>query len=119
MMDMMRTIERLGGPECFIVERRDAGTIVNGRHVRAEAYTFKAEGAVQNSDADTIAMLPEGVRTNDIITIWTNAKLRTAEDDKHEADRITVRDVVWEVHQVKTWQREGNFFRAVCVKVGQ
>jgi len=118
-MDLSRTIARLGGNESFCVERRDAGQVINGRHVRAEPRTFKGQGAVQNSDADTIAMLPEGVRTDDVITIWTTTELRTAEDDKHEADKVTVRGVVWEVQQVKTWQREGNFFRAVCVKVGQ
>ncbi len=118
-MDLTRTIERLGGPESFSVERRDAGQVINGRHVRAESFTFLAAGAIQNSDADTIAMLPEGIRTDDVITIWTEQELRTAEDGVHEADQITVRGKVWEVHQVKTWQREGNFFRVVCVKVGQ
>jgi hypothetical protein len=118
-MDLSRTIERLGGSESFCVERRAKGQLVNGRHVRAEATTFNAEGAIQNSDADTIAMLPEGVRKDASITIWTTTQLRTAEDDVAEADRVTARGVVWEVHQVKTWEREGNFFRAVCVKVGQ
>lgn len=119
-MDMSRTIARLGGPESFSVERRDAGEVVNGRHVRAAPRFFNVtDAAVQNSSAKTIAMLPEGVRADDSITIWSPTELRTAKDNAHEADKVTARGEQWEVHTVKNWQREGNFFRCVCVKVGQ
>lgn len=119
MMDLSRTIQRLGGTEPFTVERRNAGQVINGRHVRADARFFKGTGAIQNSDADTIAMLPEGTRADDAVTIWTTAQLRTAKDNAHEADKVTARGDVWEVHAVKTWHREGNFFRCVCVRSGQ
>lgn len=118
-MDLSHTIARLGGSEAFIVERRDAGQIINGRHVRAEPRGFSTSGAIQNSDADTIAMLPEGVGSDDAITIWTTTELRTAKEAVHEADKVSVRDDVWEVHAARNLQREGNFWRCVCIKVGQ
>jgi hypothetical protein len=64
-------------------------------------------------------MLPEGVRTDDAITIWSEVELHTAKDGVREADKVTARDEVWEVHSVRNWKREGGFFKSVCIKVGQ
>lgn len=120
LFDFTSTINALGGPEEFTVSRsRKDGQYVKGRYQKLPPETFCAEGAIQPADADSIRMLPEGVRADTAVNVWTTCELRTARPPNQDADILLIRGEEYEVHMVKDWDFAGGYHKATCVRVGQ
>lgn len=120
MTRLVDTINRLGKQETFQVVRPGAGVRVKGRWERPAPQEFPAVGSVQQADAQTMMMLPEGVRNRETVIVHTDCELQNADvDAQREADQLTIRDRTFEVMLLSDWTREGGFTEAVCVRLGQ
>jgi hypothetical protein len=119
LLDLRGTIARLNGTERFVIERRGKGQIVKGRHLEARAKQIQATGAVQQAEPKAMDMLPEGTRQDETLSVWTTTRVRTARADSHDADILQIRGDRYEVLNVADWSREGGYYQATVVKVGQ
>ena len=120
MSQLPATIRRLGKHEKFTVIRPTGGVRIKGRYIRNEPQEFPANGSVQQADASTQLLLPEGHRGRETLIVHTVCELFGVDvKDQTNADNLILRGRRYEVMMVSDWSREGGFFEATVVRLGQ
>ena len=116
--------------ECAIpftlVRRRGSTAVVMGRVQEPTREQSCPTGTIHVSSGKDLKMLPEGMRTEEAITIYTIDKLYSGEAPDPEDPALTVypdhilyEDEEYEVKNVAPWKKQGNFYVSIAVKVGQ
>lgn len=104
----------------FVVNRRALGTLINGRYSKAPITPIDMVGAIVPARGEDLLRLPEGLRTEAVIRIFTQDLLRTAQEPSgFEADEIFYRGVFWEVQKTDNWQDQGAFWDSLATKKAQ
>lgn len=92
-----------------------AGAHVDGEWTQGEAVETPIRAAMQAPSARDLASLPEGERTEGLVTIWSRAPLNAAdEDDATRSDEVI--NAAGEAYRiVRVLHRsEASFYRAIA-----
>ncbi|MCG8433487.1 MAG: hypothetical protein MJA83_05605 [Gammaproteobacteria bacterium] len=120
MSRLRATIARLGRMEGFEVSRPGGGEDVKGEWKRNRPSVFEANGSIQQADAQTLMLLPEGLRNQETVVVHTDCELRSEDvGAQRQADRLKIRGRIFQVERLFDYSREGGFFEAICVRLGQ
>lgn len=97
----------LVNPEPYSVERHGTVTYVDGLPVRTPPSTITIMANYQPMSGYRLMRMPEGLRAQQWITIWSDTELRTAQTAGDEADVfIDEKGVKYQVHNGKPWRPE-------------
>lgn len=90
---------------------------VHGDPVAGSSSTFSIRACVQPVSGRDLQRVPEGLRTQELIALFTPTELRT-KTGTNEPDTVAVNGVTYQVQQVERWAELGNYWRAIAMKVG-
>ena len=107
-------------PEDFTVIRESEGVVLDGIRQRGSAdEEIDSSGVFHPATPQTLQRLDDNTRTREVLTGYTAFRLRIADiKTKVLADKIRLRDAIYQVHEVSDWL-QGGFFEVLCVRVGQ
>lgn len=112
------TIGRLSGGQALTVSRRGAGTLDHGRFTPATPTTFDIAASVQPVSGRDLLRLPEGLRTRELVAVFTGGDLRTADEAAGlAADRFVYGGRTYEVQTLEDWTQLGGYRKAIAAKV--
>lgn len=115
--DLSDVIELLQS-DSYVVTRPDPVVLVNGRRAAGTSSTFTIVASAQPASGRSIQGLPEGLRSSESMDVFTKTELRQARPDAGiDADTILIDGAVFEVVNVKRWNKLGNFYRATVVRL--
>ena len=87
------------------VTRKAIGSYVNGLWVdNGQNSSFTIKASVQATDAEILQTLPEGYRTKESYTLFTDSKLQTSVVSKTNPDVVTIEDEPYQVVRVTPWK---------------
>lgn len=119
MIDLRSVIASLGGT-VLTVQRRPPGIWTEGVYQPADQLDVVLGVCSVQPGLAKGMILPEGVRAEDVVTVYAPAELRGAEDPEgYSADRFVHRARRFEVFDVRDWTAgaQGIFFKASCRRV--
>lgn len=118
--DMSGTIARLS-TGIYTITRYTGSAMVNGRYLLGTAATFTIKASVQIAQGRDLLILPEGLRTKEVVVIFTSAFLTTAKTpgSQNDADQLTYLGTQWEIITSEDRSGPGNYFRCLAKKMGQ
>lgn len=93
--------------------------VVNGRAVSdPEEDRFKATGSLQALSQKDLLALPEGLRNQGTVKLYTQCKLETAElSENRTPDKFVHDGVTYEVKTVDDWTSAGGYFKVIATRV--
>lgn len=105
--------------ETITVTRTAVGTTANG------VYTLGATSTILNVSAcvwpatgQEMLLLEEGFRTRDVRALVVSIQLQCTDPDQGTvADLLTLAEGTFQVQKIEPWQRAGNFWKALAVRV--
>lgn len=104
----------------YTVTRQTGGSYVNGIWTPGGSSTFSIVASIQPTSGEDLVRLPEGVRTRELVTVFTPTELQVKNAPAGtEADRIAYKGASYEVQTVEKWDEQGGFYRAVAAKIEQ
>lgn len=76
----------------------------NGLYTQALESTFTIKASVQPLTGKALEALPEGLRSTDVYTLYTDATLNVAsQDDEQKADEVEIGGTRYEVQRQQAW----------------
>jgi hypothetical protein len=109
-MDLSSTVSRFATGTYVVT--RDARTYgADGRLDTTPSSTFQVTACVQPVAGKDLERLPDGMRTRDVLTIFTATELK-------EKDVVAWSGRQYEVDQVEPWSELGGYYRALATRVG-
>lgn len=108
--EMFETVTRI---------RYSAGAYANGVWTDGSETESDITASVQPVSGDDLLRMPEGLRTRDVVAIYTADSLRTAnETDGIAADHVVHQDEEYEITSVERWTLPMlPHYRAIGVRV--
>lgn len=106
--------------EPLSVQRRAPGVWVDGVYMQANDSTLNVGLASIQPGVDRSVVLPEGVRREDALTIYSMTQLRGAEDPEgYQADQFTYRSRTFEIMDIEDWStgNQGLYYRSIALRV--
>ena len=123
MTDMSDTIERLGDWSEFVVTRYKARGTTDGEvdPLRIEE-TPTIVASIQPASGRDLQRLPEGLRSSEVIVIWTKTLLKVLGSTNsagatQPADTLVYEGETYQVERCERWVQAGNFYEALARKV--
>ncbi len=90
----------------------------HGRIIPAVPESLSITASVQDVSGRELMRLPEGLRTRDLVTVYTTDDLRGADDAAGTPpDRFTLGTNTYEVQMVEDWTAIGDYVKAIAAKV--
>jgi hypothetical protein len=86
------------------VIREGPGQVVDYIQVKGVTSTFVIKASVQPTPAEIMEILPEGYRTKESYTLYTDTELKTAIKDTTGPDIVLLDGVIFIVFKVSKWQ---------------
>jgi hypothetical protein len=112
------TITRLGGGPVTIT-RPGAPTLDAGRVVEGRSTVVTTQASVQPVSGRELLRLPEGLRTRELVAVYSPVELRTANATSGAlADQVAYGGATYEVQLVEDWSRLGGYWRGIAAKRG-
>lgn len=123
MRDMSGTIRRLGGNLSYTVTRYKARGTTDGEvdPLRVDS-TFDIKASIQPASGNDLQRLPEGMRTSDVVVIFTSTLLRVLGQDAADQlppDTIVYNGSTYQIETVQDWIKDANYCEALARKVSQ
>jgi hypothetical protein len=105
----------------YTVTRAGAGSYdTNGRFTAPSVSTFQINASIQPTAGRDLMRLPEGLRTQELISVWSLTPLQTASAPaSNQADIISYGGLNYQVQTVLDWSESGGFGKYIAQKVGQ
>lgn len=93
--------------------------VVNGRAVAdPEEDRFKATGSLQALSQKDLLALPEGLRNQGTVKLYTQCELKTADLKKGTTpDKFVHNGVTYEVKTIDDWTPAGDYFKVIATRV--
>ncbi len=103
------------------VLRKPSGTYDDyGRWSDRSYEAIEIEAAIQPARGHELVRVPEGRRTKGAVVVYTMFKLQTASvETQTQPDRILWHGDTYEIEFVEDWVKDGGFYRAIALEVGQ
>jgi len=86
------------------VYRKGDGSFIDGYWQDGEESSFNILSSVQGTDAEILQTLPEGYRTRESYTLFTESKLQTAITGTRTPDIVEIEAEKFIVAKVSSWQ---------------
>lgn len=103
----------------YTVTRSAAGAYgTDGRFVAGSTSTFSITASVQPLDGRDLLRLPEGLRTSEVLKIYTKTRL-FVQGAGQDPDSVAIDGVPHQIEMVETWGPAGNFYKAYARAVGR
>lgn len=120
MSDFSDTIERLGDHREYVVTRFAAGqTFTDGVLNPPASAPLPIVAMIQPASGRDLQRLTEGLRSSQVIVIWTKTELLTVDEDAQQLpDQITYLGKLFQVERCEPWAETGGFFEVLARKVG-
>lgn len=101
------------------VTRYAAGSYnADGNWVAGSTSTVTRAVVITPASFKQIEHLPEGLRTRQVLQVFADGDLRTANEPAGtQADTFTLGGKTFEVQSIEDWSANGGFWRALAVKV--
>lgn len=122
MSDFSDTIERLGDFAEYTATRYKVRGTTDGKvdPLRVES-TFPFLACVQPASGKDLQRLDEGMRTSEVIVLWTKTKLlvlgKTADKETKPPDTLVYENDTYQVEACDNWGALGNYYEALARKV--
>jgi hypothetical protein len=120
-IDLSSVIQRLSNPGTFTITRFAGSAFVNGRYATGAPSTFQIRAVIQIAEGRDLLILPEGLRSKEIIVVFTATLLTTAKATapQNDADQLTYLGAQWEIVTAEDRSGPGNYYRCLAKKMGQ
>ncbi len=116
-MDLSAAILDLD-PQSLTVTRSAAATYTTGgKLVAPVTSTFTIVASVQPAPGKQLMRLPEGLRNQDVLQVFTATEIRTAQSGV-TADVVAIGSGSYQVESVKDWSLAGGFYDALVRRIG-
>jgi len=94
-------------------------SVVKGRAAEPPVEKrIKIRASVQPTGEKDLKLLPEGMRNQDTIKLFTDTELFTVRRSEcRTPDRLSYRGNVYQVELVDDWKDLGDYFRVIAVRV--
>jgi hypothetical protein len=89
----------------------------DGRLVAGATSTFTITASVQPANGRDLQLLAEGMRTREVVAIFTPTALKTL-SSATQPDQVTIGSDTFQIQSVADWSATGGYCRAVAVKMG-
>ena len=86
------------------VKRKATGSFLNGYWLDGAESTVEILASIQGTDAEVLETLPEGYRTRESYTLFTDTLLKTSKTGKTTPDIVVIEDENFIVAKVMPWQ---------------
>lgn len=86
------------------VYRKSDGSFIDGYWQDGEESSFNILASVQGTDAEVLQTLPEGYRTRESYTLFTDSELKTALTGTRTPDIVEINAEKFIVARVSPWQ---------------
>lgn len=116
-LDVSDVVASLATETLSVTRANAAPTYVHGKLVQATTTTFDTGAHVQPSGGRDVLRLPEGLRSREVVTVWSVVDLVPASEGGPKSDRFTWRGNTYEVQVITAWRAAGGFCEAVCTRV--
>jgi hypothetical protein len=112
------------GTVTYTVTRKAAPSLVKGKRVAGTTSALTIEALVHPVAGRELQRLPEGLRSREVISIFSKTELRTVQvvagaETACEADSIRYQGRDYEIQVVEPWDETGGFFRYYASKLGR
>lgn len=101
------------------LHRRGNGTMVNGRYFKGAITVTPLDAAVVPAVGETLQRLPEGLRTERVIQLFSETALRTVKVAGNDADEVLYSGKLYQIHHVSDWNDQGGFYDCLAVMRAQ
>ena len=98
-----------------VVRASQDGVFVKGIYAEGKAAQFDIEASIQPFQTHEFQALPEGVRENEWVWVYTRTQLKGTEP-KRPGDVLLYRGERWRVERVEEWEHAG-YTRAMATKM--
>lgn len=102
----------------YSVARSLGGYDGDGRYYPGTISTFNIQASVQPLKGRDLLRLPEGLRTEELVTIYTPTQLFT-QGANQDPDVVTVAGLQYQVQTVEQWGPDGSYWKAIAAKLGR
>lgn len=115
-MNLASVIASLG-TGTYTVTRTAAATWASGRATAGATSPITIDAVILPVTGKKLERLPEGMRNNDVIAIWTSTLLRTSEGaDSAFPDLVTYGGKSYQVEVVEAWAESGSYYKYLAMK---
>src|SRR5258707_270463 len=114
-MDLSQVINDLASGNYTVTRSLPATYGVDGRVIAGNTSTFQVNASVQPIDGRDLLRLPEGLRTLELLYVFTSVELRT-QGNAQDPDTIQIDGNKYQVQESSRWVASGNVFRAIVAK---
>lgn len=102
------------------VIREKTGFYVEGRYQETPPEEVAIKASVQPVSGQDRMMLPEGIRSKEIVKIYTTYLLKTASaEGSIKADVVIYNGCRYDVTMVQDWTVDGGFYKAFAARSGR
>lgn len=102
----------------YTVTRQSASAYgSDGRLDAPTTSTLSVDACVQPVGGRDLQRLPEGLRTEELLAMYTATELKT-QGSGQDPDLVTIDGASWEVQRVERWLELGNYWKCILLKVG-
>ncbi len=115
-MDLSSVLESFATGSYTVTRQSPSSYGADGRLVAATPSYFEIRASVQPVSGRDLQRLPEGLRTSEIIAVFTATELRT-QGPSQDPDLIEIDGDTYEVQKVERWATLGAYYRALALKV--
>lgn len=115
-MDLSSVIASFATGTYVVTRRSPSAYGTDGRLDAPTTSTLNVTACVQPLTGRELQKLPEGMQTQELLSIWSPVELRT-QGSGQDPDLVTIEGEAWEVQKVERWSTLGAYWRAILAKV--
>lgn len=103
----------------YVVTRAAEGSRTKGRFVAGSTSTLNVDAVVQPMSGMEMQELPEGMRTDETIRIYSATELYTDAGGTRDPDLFAYNGNSYEVKIVNRWSEAGGYWKVIAQKKGR
>lgn len=116
-MNLADTVASLASGTYTVTRYSASAYGTDGRLDAPTTSTFSILASVQPLTGRDLQRLPEGLRTAELLAVFTETELKT-QGATQDPDSVSIDGFSYEVQTVDRWGTLGNYYRAVVAKKG-
>lgn len=116
-MNLTGVIAEFAIPGGLTVTRSVAGSYVSGVYQDGLTSTIAMGACVQPARPKDVQALPEGLRSEQALLVFTAVALNAATAAGAKGDTFAFEGATYEVRQTEPWNQMAGFYKAIAVKV--
>jgi hypothetical protein len=116
---MTSTIKRLSAYAQYTVYRYpSAQSFTDGKRDAQTPTELTIYAMIQPASGRDLLRLPEGLRSGEVIAIWTETELRLEnEAEQLRPDEVGYKGQSYQVESIENWSDAGNYYKALARRI--